>query len=179
MLSAEQIIESYQLEPLDQEGGFFRQVWQSPVRVSNTQLGSGYSEEGDHPLATVIHFLLTEDSFSAMHRLPTVEHWFYHLGDSCEMLLLDGEGREKRPRIGGDATKGDRIHYATPAGSWQGTRVVPGGSCGYMLGSCVMVPGFEWTDFELGDRASLTAQYPNAKEAIRLRTREQAVKGAL
>lgn len=179
MLSAEQIIEHYQLEPLDQEGGFFRQVWRSPIRIQNTDLGSEYPTQGDHPLGTLIYFLLTEDSFSAMHRLPTVEHWFYHLGDSSEMLVLHEGGQIENVRIGSAATVGECIHYATPAGAWQGTRIVPGGPCGYMFGSCVMLPGFEWADFELGGRDALEQQYPEASEAIRLRTREQAVRGSL
>ena len=113
MLSAEDIIKRYQLEPLDQEGGFFRQIWLSPVRIQNSNLCGAYPIEGDHPIGTLIHFLITRDSFSAMHRLPTEEHWFYHLGDSCEMLLLNEDGSSKLHRIGAKRSKRKHLHYNT------------------------------------------------------------------
>ena len=74
MLSAEEIIARYRLAPLDKEGGYFRQVWRSPIRVENTLLQGNYIEHGDHPIGTLIYFLITTDTFSALHRLPTEEH---------------------------------------------------------------------------------------------------------
>jgi hypothetical protein len=179
MLTAEQIIEHYCLEPLDQEGGYFRQVWKSDRVVSNTLLGAGYPKEGGHPMGTLIHFLLTADSFSAMHRLPTPEHWFYQMGDPGEMLLLHADGRSELIELGPDFSQGQRIQYSTPAQSWQGTRLRAGGVHGYFFGSCVMVPGFEWTDFELGARKDLVEAFPEQQNAIELRTRTERFDGAL
>ena len=179
MLTAEEIIELYQLEPLDQEGGFFRQVWKSSTVVKNADLGEAYSKEGTHPRGTLIHFLLTADSFSAMHRLPTPEHWFYHLGDPVEMLLLHANGSSELIELGPDLANGQRIHYTTPAHSWQGTYLKAGAKAGYFFGSCAMVPGFEWEDFEMGDRAELVAEFPQRKQAIERRTRLERFKGAL
>jgi predicted cupin superfamily sugar epimerase len=179
MMTAAQIIEHYKLEPLEQEGGFFRQVWRSPHRLSHQALGSAYPESGDHPMGTVIYFLLTEDSFSAMHRLPTPEHWFYHLGDPAEMLLLHADGSSALRLLGSDLSQGQSIHLVTPSSSWQGTRLSEGGRHGYMFGSCVMIPGFEWTDFELGERNALSANYPEQAAPIRLRTRDTLFHGAV
>ena len=178
MLSAEDIIKRYQLEPLDQEGGFFRQIWLSPVRIQNSNLCSAYPNEGDHPIGTLIHFLITRDSFSAMHRLPTEEHWVYHLGDSCEMLLLNEDGSTKLHRIGSKLDQEESVYVITPKNSWQGTRLIEGGEYGYMFGSCVMIPGFDWTDFILGDLEKLTRDYPSRSEEIRARIRVEAIKGS-
>lgn len=177
MITAEQIIERYGLEPLDQEGGFFRQVWRSPIRVRNSLLGKGHAAEGDHPMGTLIHFLLTEDSFSAMHRLPTAEHWFYHLGDAAEMLLLHKDGSTELRLLGSDLLQSEEVQITTPAQSWQGTRLRPGGRMGYMFGSCAMVPGFEWEDFELGERGALIHDFPEQAVAIEQRTRDTAIQG--
>lgn len=180
MLTAESIIQAYQLEPLDQEGGFFRQVFCSPHKVSNQVLGAAYTEGGFHPMGTLIHFLLTGDNFSALHRLPTVEHWMYHLGDPVEMLFLQADGTGVTKVLGPDIGAGQLIHVATPEHSWQGTRLLPGAERhGYFFGSCMMVPGFEWTDFEMGDRDALLAVYPDFADHIRARTRETIYKGAL
>ena len=179
MLTAEQIIDHYQLESLDQEGGFFRQIFCSPIRIKNDALVGAKSVEGDHPIGTVIQFLLTVDSFSAMHRLPTAEHWFHHQGDACEILLLHENGSQEVQRLGPDIAQGDLVYAMTPPNAWQGTRVADGGKHGYMFGSCVMIPGFEWSDFELGDRLDLEVRYPMALDAIRLRTRDVTIKGAL
>jgi len=179
MVTAEDIIELYGLEPLDQEGGYFRQIWRSPLRVPDAELGAEYSQTGDHPMGTIIHFLLTEDSYSAMHRLPTPEHWFHHLGDAAEMLLLHTDGSHEKLQLGANLGSGQRVHVTTPAQSWQGTRLLPGGAHGYMFGSCVMIPGFEWIDFELGERSELCGQYPQAAEGICLRTRDEIYKGSM
>jgi len=179
MPTAEAIIRRYGLEPLNQEGGFFRQVWRSPVRIANGRLGAGYPTEGDHALGTVIQFLITEESFSAMHRLGTPEHWFYHLGDAAEMLLLHPDGSSELLELGPELSAGQAIHRIVPAGSWQGTRLKSGGRQGFLFGSCVMVPGFEWTDFELGARERLAAAYPAAARAIAERTRSDPVNGTL
>lgn len=179
MLTAEEIIARYELEPLDQEGGYFRQVWKSAHTVSNTDLGSAYPAKGSHPMGTLIYFLLTADSFSAMHRLPTPEHWFHQMGDPGEMLLLHADGSSEQVLLGPDFTKGHQIQVTTPTMSWQGTRVQAGGVHGYFFGSCVMVPGFEWMDFELGERADLIGAYPEARAAIEARTRLHRFEGKL
>jgi predicted cupin superfamily sugar epimerase len=177
-LTAEALIEHYQLEPLDQEGGFFRQIWRSDRRIANPALGSAFPDEQSHPMGTLIYFLLTADSFSAMHRLPTPEHWFYHLGDPAEMLLLHPDGGGEQRTLGPDLMGGQSVQITTPAHSWQGTRLLsrPGGR-GFCFFSCVMVPGFEWTDFEPGEAGVLCDQYPEFAEAIHLRTRAKRLSG--
>lgn len=181
MISAKEIIDAYKLKPLDQEGGFFSKVWRSPIRIENKVLDSDrYREEGDHPLGTIIHFLLTTESFSAMHRLPTIEHWMYHMGDAAEMLILGPNGSGQLIEIGPNLKAGQKIHLPTPSNFWQGTRVKEtADGCGWFFGSAIMVPGFEWSDFELGDSKTLCANYPKFKSAILARVRPKAHEGTL
>jgi predicted cupin superfamily sugar epimerase len=56
-----------------------------------------------------------------------------------------------------------------PRGTWQGSRLLPGGSFA-LLGATVF-PGFEFTDFELGRRESLLARYPQYSAYIHELTR--------
>ncbi len=178
MLTAEEIIRQLELEPLDQEGGFFRQTFRSPIRLENRHLQPGYLPTGDHPLGTVVFFLMTADSFSAMHRLPTPETWFYHLGDPMEMLLLHPNGTGETVVLGADLVAGQRVQYTCPAHSWQGSRLQAEGKYGYILASAAMSPGFEWADFELGETTSLVARYPAWEHAIRSRVRAEPPAGS-
>ena len=42
-----------------------------------------------------------------------------------------------------------------------------------------MVPGFEWTDFELGNRLDLEQLYPDRKKEIKMLTRAEPAEGSL
>ena len=58
-----------------------------------------------------------------------------------------------------------------PAGSWQGARLAGGphlpADRAWALVSCVVTPGFDFDDFELGDRDALLAAYPQHAEIVR------------
>jgi predicted cupin superfamily sugar epimerase len=56
-----------------------------------------------------------------------------------------------------------------PAGAWQGSRLVTGGS--YALLGTTMAPGYEQDDFELGGREALLRDQPDQAELIRGLTR--------
>jgi predicted cupin superfamily sugar epimerase len=53
---------------------------------------------------------------------------------------------------------------AIPAGAWFGARVA--GDAGFALVGCTVAPGFDFADFELGDRATLRARYPRRAALI-------------
>jgi len=58
-----------------------------------------------------------------------------------------------------------------PAGSWQGARLAGGphlpADRAWALVSCVVAPGFDFADFELGERDALLAAYPQHADLIR------------
>jgi predicted cupin superfamily sugar epimerase len=51
-----------------------------------------------------------------------------------------------------------------PAGSWQGARLAGGphlpAERAWTLVSCIVTPGFDFADFEIGDREALVAEHP-------------------
>ena len=58
-----------------------------------------------------------------------------------------------------------------PAGSWQGARLVggphpPAGSA-WALVSCLVTPGFDFEDLEMGDREALLASFPQHAGLVR------------
>lgn len=161
-MTAQDVLQLLGLEPLPGEGGFYRETYRSAVRVP----GPGGAERA---AATAIYFLLTPDSFSALHRLPTAEVYHFYLGDCVELLLLPPGGPGQVVLLGTDLQAGQRPQVVVPAGAWQGSRVRPGGTFA-LLGTTV-APGFEFCDFEPGAREELLAQFPDFTGLITALTR--------
>ncbi len=163
--TAEQVARLLKLEPLDQEGGYFRRIGEATARI----------DAGGRRAWSVIHSLITPEGFSALHRLKSDELWFFHAGDALESLRLRPDGSGEWIKLGLDPAAGERAQDAVPALTWQGTRLAGGGR--WALVSCVVVPEFVWNDFELGERATLTAAWPAFAEGIMALTRIQPLLG--
>lgn len=134
-LSADDVIRILELEPLEGEGGYFRQTW------SRRHPGSARLE------ATCIYYMITPDAYSALHRLDADEIYHVYLGDPCDMILIDPTGTASRRRLGRDIAQGMAVQVAVPAGTWQGLRLVPGGA--WALLGTTMTPGYDPAGFEL------------------------------
>jgi len=167
VLSAQQIKELLKLEPLPMEGGFFAQAYRSRHNLTNGALPSGYS--GPRSFATAIYYLLTPDTFSAMHRLRGDEVYHFYLGDPVEMLMLKSNGAAEAILIGPNIAAGMRLQHAVCGGTWQGSRLAAGGK--FALMGTTMSPGFDPADFELGNRDALSAAYPCYAPLIAMLTR--------
>ena len=168
MLSAEEVIQCLQLEPHPCEGGFFRETYRSRLTIPVSALPGEYA--GGRCASTAIYYLLTPGTFSEMHRLPTDEVFHFYLGDVVEMLQLHPGGRGKMIRLGSDLAAGERPQVLAPGGTWQGSRLVPGGRWA-LLGTTV-APGFEFADYTSGGRSELIASYPDFAELITALTRQ-------
>lgn len=165
-MDARDLIARLGLEPLPNEGGYFRQTWCSSSMTPDTGVPGGVK-----PAGTAIYYLLTDepDGFSALHRLPTDEVYHFYLGDPVEQLRLHADGRHEVIVLGPDLTRGQLVQSVAPAGVWQGSRLVPGGRLA-LLGT-TMAPGFHGADYEGGERAALSARYPAARALIHRLTR--------
>lgn len=159
MPNAAEIIARLRLEPLPNEGGFFRRTYTSAATLP-----------GGRPLATSIYFLLTPDGFSALHRLLTDEVWHFHAGDPVEHVMLDPTNSGGvRTILGTDLVAGHQPQLIVPGGAWQGARLVPGGA--WALAGCTMSPGWDEREFTLGERTALTSRFPDWAADIRALTR--------
>ena len=147
MLTAEKIIHLLELKPLPVEGGYYRETYRS---------GSS--------LATAIYYLLTPDTFSALHRLRSDEIYHFYLGDPVEMLLLHADGSGKLIKLGTDLMKDMRPQFVVPGGVWQGSKLLTGGK--FALLGTVMAPGFELSDYEAGNRKGLLETYGQYRDLV-------------
>ncbi len=166
MLSAEQVKVLLHLEPLPGEGGFYRETYRSAISVSPDQLPEQYQDA--RCLSTAIHYFLTPETSSALHLLPGDEVFHFYLGDPVEMLQLHPDGRSERIIIGNDLAAGHSPQVLVPGGTWQGSRLLPGGA--YALLGTTMSPGFEFADYNGADRNQLLTAYPNDSDLIKALT---------
>ena len=121
------------LEP-HPEGGFFRETWRAPSSVS--------TEYGERSAATAILYLLEPGQSSAWHRVRSTELWLWQGGGSLE-LSLGGFG--PCPVLARSVELGPAGQHLVLPGEWQAAR--PLGEA--VVCGCVVVPGFDFADFEL------------------------------
>ncbi len=153
-MTVAELVARFGLEPLPLEGGFFVETWRG-------------EERDGRPAGTSILVLLIAagDQFSALHRLPIAEVWYYHLGDPIEMLLLHPDGSSSVAWLGPDLRSGHVTQLVVPAGTWMGAHVCAGGT--WSLFGTSMAPGFVPADYEGGDGDALAAAYPERADLIR------------
>jgi len=156
------IIEILDLKPLEAEGGFFKEVYRSKDIIPKAALPTFYNS--DRCFGTAIYYLLTPESFSALHKVNSDEIFHFYLGDPVEMLLLYPDGSGQEIILGQDIENGQRLQLTVPRGVWQGAGLCPKGK--FALMGTTVSPGFEYADFILGQRQSLIETYPDHSSNI-------------
>lgn len=151
-LEADEIIRLLNLQKHPMEGGYFVETYRSVEKC------------GERSLATAIYFLLTDETFSEMHRLTGDEMFHFYYGDPVEHVQLFPDGSGKIITIGNDLAAGHEPQVNVPGDVWQGSRLVPGGRVA-LLGT-TMSPGFDYKDYVTGDRQTLIRSHPEFKELI-------------
>ncbi|MFF3314621.1 cupin domain-containing protein [Streptomyces sp. NPDC003035] len=125
------------------EGGWFRRTWVTEPQA----VPDGYAET--RPFATGIYFLLHPGEVSRWHRVRAEELWLWHRGGPL-ILRLGGNGNAPEVTdvlvLGPEVEHGEQPQVRVPAGVWQ-TAETKGAEP--VLVSCVVVPGFDFQDFEM------------------------------
>lgn len=152
-MTAQDVINTLQLEPLSMEGGYFRRSY-----------CSSRSTEDGKPMGTAIYYLLTPDSFSRLHKLPSDEVYHFYQGDGVELTILSPDGSGQTVLLGNDLSKGMIPQFCVPANCWQGSCLAPNGA--WALLGTTMSPGFVDEDFIAGERESLLTAYPDFRSKI-------------
>jgi uncharacterized protein len=139
-----QLIDKLELQP-PPEGGFYRETWRSNLCLPQSILPAEYT--GDRSAGTAILFLLPTDHFSRWHRVRSAELWFHQAGDPLELVMAETlDGATQIIHLGRDYT----FQAVVPPNRWQKAKPIAG-AAGYALVACVVVPGFDFADFEMSD----------------------------
>lgn len=139
------------------EGGYFRETYRSQHAGPEGRAAS-----------TLIYFLLAPSQVSKLHRIDADEGWHLYLGGPLEIHEFDAARPHESPvvtRLGTDIARGERPQHVVPAGRWFGAALAA--DAPYALVGCSVAPGFEFSNFELGDRETLMRAFPKATEAIK------------
>ncbi len=166
-LDADRVVALLGLSPLPWEGGFFRETYRSDAAITGHALPPRYlARDTPRAACTHIYFLLRTGVVSAMHLVRSDEVFHHYLGDPVEQLWLLPDASSRLVVIGTDLEAGHVPQAIVPAGTWQGARVHPQGTHGFALLGCSVSPGFDWADFELGDRRTLAQGWPDRADLI-------------
>lgn len=161
-LTAANVVKLMELEPLPDEGGFFRETYRSKAIITTAR--------GARATSTAIYYFLNEKAFSMLHRLQVDEVWHFYGGNTVRMLLIDEAGIAKEVLLGNDLARGERPQLLVPAGTWQGAQIEKptlGAATDWSLVGCTCAPGFQLDDFEMADGQALSAQWPSLAPLIR------------
>lgn len=149
------------------EGGFYRETYRAKETIEAAHLPARFGGRRVH--STAIYFLLPGDQISALHRIKSDEVWHFYAGSVLTLSLIHPDGRLEELRLGADPDRGQSFQVIVPAGCWYGATVDASDS--YALVGGTVAPGFDFADFDLADRATLLAQFPQHRETILRLTR--------
>lgn len=161
MNDPEALIKTLGLAP-HPEGGFYCRTYESIE--STTPSTVSQSDRPSRPTVTSIYYLLQQDHYSRLHRIQSEELWFYHTGSTdLQVCGIDEQGSAFDLKIGPHS--GAWQTRVAPK-AWFGARLVDPGQAQFALVSCVVTPGFVFSEFELADRHDLVEQYPEHRALI-------------
>ncbi len=166
MITAEKLVKLLGLKP-HPEGGYYREMYRSDEIIGKEALPERYT--GNRNYGTAIYYLLTRETFSALHRIKTDEVYHFYLGDPVELVQLLPDGSGCVVMLGNDIAGGAQVQTVVSRGTWHGARLAEGGT--YALLGTTVSPGFEFADFELGDRSELIRLYTSFSDTIITLTR--------
>jgi predicted cupin superfamily sugar epimerase len=162
VITVEQLKSLLKLKPLETEGGYFAETYRSGVEIPANALPEYYRDA--RALGTAIYYLLTPDTFSALHRLPADEIYHFYLGDPVEMFLIRQDGSSDTRILGQNILENMELQVVVPEGVWQGSRLLPGGQ--FALLGTTMSPAFDPGDYEPGRRDELIKAFPHLRQEI-------------
>ena len=165
MPTLEEIVRRFELSPLSGEGGLFRRTYASADVLNAKSYGERYGENTKKEAGSAIMYMVTPETWSHLHPLPTDEIYHFYLGDPVELFLISPDGEVKTVTLGQDILAGMEVQYVVPAGWIQGSCLKKGGE--WALLGTTMAPAYTPDDYSEPDTAALLAAHPEYAEIIR------------
>ena len=157
----EELIKLYDMQP-HPEGGFYKRTYQASGIITQSTEQSKF--KGTRFYSTAIVYLLSAGSRSKLHRIASDEMWHFYLGGPMTIVELTSSGDVKETVLGQDFNAGQRVQYVVTSGNWFGA--FPNEGTEFSFVGCTVSPGFDFEDFEFGDKAKLLKEYPQATSII-------------
>ncbi|MGY0035818.1 cupin domain-containing protein [Pedobacter sp. NJ-S-72] len=138
------------------EGGYYKEMFRSHVEV--------YRDNGIElrRACTSIYYLLEGNDFSGFHRLKSDELWYFHSGQPINIHVLDTDGGYRCIELS-DSETGNLQAIIEP-NCWFAAEI--SSKQDFALVSCAVAPGFDFSEFEMATKSSLSSIYPSQKSLI-------------
>ncbi len=147
------------------EGGHFKEVYRSDEKIKRSSLPDRFPD--DRAFSTSIYFLLQKDEFSAFHKIKSDEVWHFYDGDPVSIYMIDDKGKLTTYKLGLSPHNDIMPQVTIPANNWFASETTGN----FSLVGCTVSPGFDFDDFEMGDRNLLISQNGEHREIIEQYTR--------
>ncbi len=149
------------------EGGYFNEIYRSAEYYEAGYLPGRYNK--NRAFATSIYFLLEGNQVSNLHSLKSDEIWHFYDGSAILIYMLEEQGKLTVKKLGKDLGSGELFQVTIPKGCWFGAELQDKKSFGLI--GCTVSPGFDFEDFELGERNFLLNLFPDYSEIIKKLTK--------
>lgn len=155
MIDSQQLIEKYRLQP-HPEGGYYLRTYCSEEQISAAHLPDRFV--GNRFISTAIYFLLEGKQFSAFHRIKSDELWHFYAGCGLSIYVIHPNGEEELLKLGNDIANGYSFQQVVKAGCWFASK--PADENSFSFVGCTVAPGFDFEDFEMGEKEELMKAFP-------------------
>ena len=145
------------------EGGWFKEVYRSDEIIKKNDLPSRFN--GDRCFSTSIYYLLEGKIFSAFHKIKSDETWHFYSGSSLTLIIIDESGNLNEIQIGNNTEKDEYFQYTVLQSCWFAAMLNDQNS--FALVGCTVSPGFDFNDYELGEKDILIKQMPQHKSLFK------------
>jgi uncharacterized protein len=153
------LIERFHLAP-HPEGGYYSETFRSADKVRRDG-----SPGETRSASTAIYYMLCDGAYSAWHRIRSDEVWHFYAGDPIDIHVIDEQGELVTHRLGNALEHADAVFQAVVlAGQWFAAELRDPAS--FALVGCTVAPGFEFSEFELGNASELAAKCRQHEDLI-------------
>jgi len=143
------------------EGGYYSETYRSreSIHCEGGQFPDGRS------YSTAIYYLLSSRDISRFHRIRSDETWHHYEGSPITIHMIHGNGFYEAKHLGKELDNSQVPQLIVSAGTWFGATVDEPES--FALCGCTVSPGFEFNDFEMGNRHKMLQEFPEHENIIR------------
>ena len=146
----QRIVSELRLSP-HPEGGYYGRWYCSEHSIPTDSIPL-FPPNTSRRVASSIHYLLQKRS--ALHRLRGDELWFFHSGSPIALVEIHPD-RGVITTVLGDPLTGYSLSYCVRGGSYFGAFIPSDSSPSFALASCVVLPEFNFEDWDMPGRANL------------------------
>lgn len=150
----ENLIDTYSLEPLSEEGGWFRRRY--------PQAFTGESGEGARSPCSIIDYAISVKEPCLLHRITPLELYSFLGGNPARLTQLPPGGQPTQKEL----SAYPQNLQAIPGGTWQGLEASATGPFDYSLVQITVIPEFRYGEREMADRDLLLLLFPDWAEVI-------------